>query len=98
MDENGLRQLPGRAREIAVGGLEDNFYAIGTNKVQGGYGIYAWDGSRWNRQPGGAVKIEVGAYNMEDEVVTVPVAATEDCKFYYMWNGRWSKIDFDYEE
>lgn len=33
---------------------------------------------------------------MDDQVATVPVAMTEDCKFYYMWNGKWKKIDFDY--
>jgi hypothetical protein len=98
VDESGLRQLPGRAREIAIGGLNDDLYAIGTNKVQGGYGIYKWDGGRWARQPGGAMKIEVGAYNLNDTIVTVPVAATEDCRFYYMWNEQWKKIDFEYPE
>ena len=64
-DQDGtLIQLPGRANEIAVGGLNDDLYALGRTKVEGGFAIYSWNDSRWNRLPGGAEKISVGSINV----------------------------------
>jgi len=50
--------MPGRAREIAIGGA-DVVWCIGTNPVPGGYGIYRWNGTGWDPVPGGAVRIAV---------------------------------------
>jgi hypothetical protein len=49
---------PGGARDIAVG-ANGSVWAIGTNPVPGGYGIYHWTGSGWAGVPGGAVTIGV---------------------------------------
>ena len=86
--------MPGRANEIAIGGLNDDIYAIGTNAVEGGYGIYSWNGDSWTRLAGGATKISVGSYNLDDQVITIPVIATEDCEFYFMWENEWINVPF----
>jgi len=53
-----FEQVPGDARDIGAGGGE--VYAIGTNAVLGGYGIYRWAGvgaRPWQNIPGGAVRV-----------------------------------------
>jgi hypothetical protein len=49
---------PGNAKDIAVG-ADGSVWVIGSNVVQGGYGIYKWNGSNWTNIPGGAVRIAV---------------------------------------
>jgi len=53
------KQLPGLGTDIAIG-AEGSAWVIGTNPVQGGFGIYRWDGGNWIGVDGGAVRIAVG--------------------------------------
>jgi hypothetical protein len=51
-------QVNGAARDVGVG-ANGTVWVIGTNPVQGGYGIYRWTGSGWAGIPGGATRIAV---------------------------------------
>jgi hypothetical protein len=51
-------RLPGAAKDIGIG-ADNSVWVIGTNSVQGGYGIYRWEGKNWRRIDGGAVRIDV---------------------------------------
>lgn len=51
--------LPGTANDVGVG-AEGTAWVIGTNSVAGGFGIYRWSGTAWQRFDGGAVRIAVG--------------------------------------
>ena len=55
--------MPGRAKDIAVGG--GAVWVIGTNSEGGGYGIYRWNSSKnnWDKIPGSAVRIAVDHSN-----------------------------------
>ncbi len=52
--------MPGKAKDIGIGA--SGTWVIGTNVVNGGYGIYQWNGTRWQNMPGGAVQITVPGY------------------------------------
>ncbi|MES3008974.1 MAG: hypothetical protein V4751_14515 [Pseudomonadota bacterium] len=45
------RRVPGSAIDVGDG------WVIGTDSRSGGYGIYRWNGYRFDRAPGGAVEI-----------------------------------------
>lgn len=53
--------LPGLATDISIGKV--TAWVTGTDNVSGGHGIYRWNSQsrNWNRTPGGAVAISVGA-------------------------------------
>jgi Tectonin domain len=51
-------RLPGAARAIAAG-ADGSLWAIGTDNVPGGHGIFRWSGTDWSRIDGGAVSIAV---------------------------------------
>jgi hypothetical protein len=53
-----FHQLPGSARDVGAG-AGGSLWVIGTNKVNGGNGIYRWTGSDWTPVDGGAVRIAV---------------------------------------
>ena len=55
--EQNWRRAPGSAREVADG------WVIGTDRRNGGYSIYRWDGHKWHRMPGSGVRIGGGYYN-----------------------------------
>jgi hypothetical protein len=55
--EHDWRRAPGSAREVADG------WVIGTDRRNGGYSIYRWDGRKWHRMPGSGVRIGGGYYN-----------------------------------
>lgn len=44
-------RAPGSARVVADG------WVIGTDRVDGGYGIYRWNGRNWQHMPGAAIRI-----------------------------------------
>ena len=50
-------RLPGKANDITCGGGE--VWVIGTNRVQGGFGVLRWAGQSRENVPGGAVRIAV---------------------------------------
>lgn len=50
-------RLPGSATDIAAGG--GAVWVVGTTPVNGGYGIWQWNGSNWTSVQGGAVRIAV---------------------------------------
>ncbi|NIJ55512.1 M57 family metalloprotease [Dyadobacter arcticus] len=52
-------QFPGSATDFAVSANGRNGYAIGQDAMPGGYGIYKWSGSSWDRLPGAAAKVAV---------------------------------------
>jgi len=51
-------KLVGEAKDIGIG-ANNSVWVIGTNSVNGGYGIYHWNGNTWNSVDGGAVRIDV---------------------------------------
>jgi hypothetical protein len=40
-------------------GADGSVWVVGTNPVEGGYGIYRWTGGGWTPVPGGATRIAV---------------------------------------
>ncbi len=55
--DNNWRRAPGSAREVGDG------WVIGTDRRNGGYSIYRWDGRKWHRMPGSGVRIGGGYYD-----------------------------------
>ena len=51
-------QVPGSAQSIDVG-ADGSVWAVGTNPVFGGFGLFYWNGSNWKNVEGGAVKVAV---------------------------------------
>jgi hypothetical protein len=45
------RRAPGSAHDVGDG------WVIGTDRKNGGYGIYRWTGNNWQRMPGAGVEI-----------------------------------------
>jgi hypothetical protein len=65
-------------------------WAIGTNPVPGGYGIYQWTGSGWVAEPGAATDITIGANGSVWAIGTNPVPGGYGI---YQWTGRgWARI------
>lgn len=54
--DHDWRRAPGSAHDVGDG------WVIGTDRRNGGYGIYRWSGNGWQRMPGAAVEIG-GSYN-----------------------------------
>lgn len=52
------QRLVGEASDIGVG-ADGSAWAIGTDERSGGFGIYHWLGSSWQRVDGGALRIDV---------------------------------------
>ena len=50
-DNGEWRRMPGSATDVGDG------WVIGTDRRNGGYGIYRWDGRTWHRMPGAGVRI-----------------------------------------
>lgn len=71
-------RMPGEALDVADG------WVIGTDRRAGGFGIYRWNGRRWNRVSGGAVRIG-GSYDRPWVI--------NDRNRKYVWNGRgWNEV------
>ncbi|GAB2615402.1 hypothetical protein GCM10009696_21380 [Kocuria himachalensis] len=49
---------PGSARDIGIG-ADGSVWIVGTDPVPGGYGIYRWTETSWEKAPGNAVAIDV---------------------------------------
>jgi hypothetical protein len=49
---------PGCAHDVGVG-ADNVTWVIGCDNVGGGHGIYRWNGTGWNKTPGGATNISV---------------------------------------
>jgi len=52
------QRMLGSASDIGVG-ADGSVWAIGTDERSGGFGIYQWLGSTWQRVKGGALRIDV---------------------------------------
>lgn len=55
--ERRWHKAPGRALDVSNG------WVIGTDRRDGGYGIYRWDGRDWRRMPGAGVDIGGSFHN-----------------------------------
>ncbi|MBN2093389.1 T9SS type A sorting domain-containing protein [candidate division KSB1 bacterium] len=78
------RPLSGKARDVSIAS-DGTMWAIGTNKVFGGYEILKWNGTSWDLMPGGAVKIGVGSQNH--------IWCVNEFSLIYHWNGSdWDLI------
>jgi hypothetical protein len=53
------KSIAGAATDISVG-ADGSVWVVGTNKVNGGFGIYRWNANTWIRVSGGATRIDVG--------------------------------------
>jgi hypothetical protein len=77
-DGRNWNRIPGAGRDIAIG-AGGHTWVIGTNAVQGGYGIHRWSGNGWQAVQGGAVRIAV------DPAGNAWVAS--DAGNIFRWNG-----------
>jgi len=76
--DRGWRRVPGSA--IAVG----DGWVIGTDRRPGGYGIYRWNGRKFDRMPGAAVQIG-GSYHSPWVI--------NDRGVRFEWTGRdWREV------
>jgi len=55
---NQYTRIDGGARDIGVG-ADGSVWRIGMSVVPGGYDIYQWNGTSWDKRPGGGVRIAV---------------------------------------
>ncbi|HDP97783.1 MAG TPA: T9SS type A sorting domain-containing protein [bacterium] len=70
--------LSGKALQVSVAS-DGTMWAIGANKIFGGYEILKWNGNGWDLMPGGAVKISVGSQNH--------IWCVNEFSLVYRWNG-----------
>ncbi len=60
MTDNGAWQLlPGQGTSVTVANT-GTVWALGTERVEGGYRVQRWDGRGWRRVEGGAVALSAG--------------------------------------
>ena len=59
--DGAWQRLPGSAKDIGIG-ADGSVWVIGTNPVDGGYGIYRWGGENFVGIDGGAVQISVNPW------------------------------------
>lgn len=78
------QRLPGNASDIGVG-ADGSVWAIGTDERSGGYGIYHWLGSTWQRVDGGALRIDVDPNG-------VPWIVNDSHSIYRWENGEWLRM------
>lgn len=78
-------QLPGAATDIGAAGGE--VYVVGTNRVNGGYGIFRWNGRRqsWESIPGGAVRVAVHRSGQ-------PWVVNDQGQIFSRSNGVWNRL------
>ena len=69
------QELPGLAKDIGIG-ADGSVWVIGSDRREGGYGIYRWDGLDWIKVRGSARQVSVGpdgnpwVINREGEIYT----------------------------
>lgn len=78
-------RMPGAATDIGAGGGE--VYVIGTNRVDGGYGIFRWNGrgQTWDAVSGGAVRVAVHRSGQ-------PWVVNGQGNIYSRANGTWTRL------
>lgn len=76
-------QLPGSAHQVATGG--GALFALGTNSVSGGYGVWQWNGSGWNAFPGGLVSLAV-------DPTGNPWGVNSAQQIYQFASGSWHQL------
>lgn len=82
---------PGRARDIGIG-ADGSVWIVGTDEVPGGYGIYRWTETSWEKAPGGAVTIDVATQG--DAAVghqSEPWIIDEDNRIFRWTGAEWSQ-------
>jgi hypothetical protein len=60
---NDWSQAPGKAKDVAVG-ADGSVWIVGAYPTSGGYEIYKYNGSAWNKISGGAERIAVDPFGM----------------------------------
>ncbi|WP_417794479.1 hypothetical protein [Terasakiella pusilla] len=78
-------QIPGKANDIAVD-LKGNRYAVGSQKIIGGYALYKWPAgaNAWQKMTGAAVRVSA----RPDETWIV----NEKGEVFFESRGRWTKV------
>jgi hypothetical protein len=79
------KPMPGGATDLGAGGTQ--VWAIGTNRVPGGYGIFHWNESafKWEPVPGAGVRIAAGG---DDQ----PWVINDSGDIFRWENDRWVPI------
>ncbi len=77
-DGHGWLPLPGRVTDIAEG-PDGALWGVGTNPVNGGFGVYLFTSRGWVGVPGGAVDISVGPTGLP--------AVVNSSHHIYVWAG-----------
>lgn len=70
-------ELPGLAKDIGIG-ADGSVWVIGSDRREGGYGIYQWDGYGWLKARGSARQISVGPDGQ-------PWVVNRDGEIYTRW-------------
>ncbi|PCI76356.1 MAG: hypothetical protein COB20_10835 [SAR86 cluster bacterium] len=78
------QRLLGSASDIGVG-ADGSVWAIGTDERSGGFGIYRWLGSTWQRVDGGALRIDVDPEG-------VPWIVNNSHSIYRWQDGAWQRM------
>ena len=93
VDENGgihyyngksWEQKPGKATDIDVSAV-GSVWALGTEKKDGGYGLFQWDGGNFKKYPGSGVRLAVMSNNNV-------VVAKDNNDLYSMDGGKWTRL------
>ncbi len=77
-------QLSGAATDIGVG-ANGAVFTIGTNRSDGGYGIWKWTGNQWQALPGGGVRIAVDPRG-------TPWVVNDRGTIFQWRGGKWAKL------
>jgi len=80
LDGSRWNHIAGSAMDIAA--CHGQVYVIGTDPVQGGYGIHRWNGRGWTSIEGGGVRIAVGPEGM-------PWVVNSNNNIFQFSNGKW---------
>jgi hypothetical protein len=78
------RRLDGQARDAGVG-ADGTTWVVGNNPVSGGYDIYKRNNTRWERIPGGAIRIDVDPKGN-------PWIVSDNGKIFRGAGGGWSEV------
>ncbi len=84
---SSLAPLDGKATDVGLG-ANGVLWAIGTQAVPGGFTIHRWNGTAWDKIPGGAIRIAVDPQGAAWVV--------NDAKTIFRWNGTtWEVVAGD---
>lgn len=83
-EHQGWEWLPGEALDIGVG-ADGTAWAVGMNPHGFDYGLYSWDGRRWQESSGAAVRVDVDPLGR-------PWIINDEHEIYLLDRGYWKRM------